>query len=557
MYRVIPIILIMSMIVACESPKKKTTETAQPSTNAEKPFVWEAANVYFLLTDRFNNGNPNNDINFNRTKESGKLRNFMGGDIKGITQKINEGYFSKLGVNAIWLTPVVEQIHGSVDEGTGNTYAFHGYWAKDWTNLDPNFGTKEDLAELVATAHAKGIRILLDVVINHTGPVTDQDPVWGEDWVRTGPQCTYDNYTNTTSCTLVANLPDILTESNENVALPTFLLDKWKAEGRLEQELKELDDFFSRTGHPRAPRFYIIKWLTDYIREFGVDGFRVDTVKHTEETVWAELYDEAVIAFAEYKKANPDKVLDDNEFYMVGEVYNYGISGGRFYDFGDKKVDYFDHGFKSLINFEMKYDANFTYDTLFRKYDTLLHTKLKGRSVLNYLSSHDDGSPFDKMRQKPYESATKLLLTPGASQIYYGDETARSLNIEGAQGDATLRSFMNWEELAEDPAKQKILQHWQKLGSFRNNHPAVGAGRHKTLGKKPFYTFSRVYQKNGFIDKVVVALDAPKGQKQITVNGVFDDGTKLVDAYSGKETSVKNGIVSLSSEFDIVLLEQK
>ncbi len=121
------------------------------------------------MTDRFNNGNPDNDVNFNRTEKAAVLRGFEGGDIRGVIQKIDEGYFNKLGINAIWLTPIVEQIHGATDEGTGLTYAFHGYWTKDWTTSDPNFGTEEDLKELVEKAHQNGIRIVLDAVINHTG----------------------------------------------------------------------------------------------------------------------------------------------------------------------------------------------------------------------------------------------------------------------------------------------------------------------------------------------------------------------------------------------------
>ena len=97
----------------------------------EIPFFWENANLYFLLTDRFNNADETNDLNFDRTLETAPMRGFQGGDIKGITAKIKEGYFNDLGINAIWFTPVVEQIHGGTDEGTGFTYAFHGYWAKD------------------------------------------------------------------------------------------------------------------------------------------------------------------------------------------------------------------------------------------------------------------------------------------------------------------------------------------------------------------------------------------------------------------------------------------
>lgn len=351
------------LIASCKVEKKEplpepNKDMAQMAENEKKvPFVWDGANIYFLLTDRFNNGDPSNDVNFERTEDTGVLRGFMGGDIKGITQKIKEGYFSELGINAIWFTPIVEQIHGSTDEGTGNTYGYHGYWTKDWTALDPNFGTRADLKELVETAHKSGIRILLDVVLNHTGPVTTKDPVWPSDWVITGPNCEFTNYENTTNCTLVTNLPDIVTDSDTPVELPDALLAKWKAEGRLSEELEELQLYFDRTGYPRAPRFYIIKWLTDYIHEFGVDGFRVDTVKHVNENAWAELHKEATYAFETWKKLHPKDVLDDNPFFMVGEVYNYGISGGRYFDFGDKKVDYFDHGFHSLINFELKHDA--------------------------------------------------------------------------------------------------------------------------------------------------------------------------------------------------------
>ncbi len=549
---------LLSFLLGCKEVQKKPQEDTQVVENQieEKkvPFVWEGANVYFLLTDRFNKGNAESATHFDRNEETALLRGFEGGDLTGITQKIEEGYFTDLGINAIWFTPIVEQVHGPTNEGTGNTYGYHGYWAKDWTAIDPNFGTRKDLEKLVKTAHSKGIRVLLDVVLNHTGPVTEKDPVWPEDWVRTGPKCEFTTYENTTACTLVENLPDILTESDEPVELPDALLAKWKEEGRLSQELDELQLFFERTGYPRAPRFYIIKWLTDYINDFGVDGFRVDTVKHVNENAWTDLYTEATYAFETWKKKNPKHVLDDCSFYMVGEVYNYGISGGREFDFGDKKVDYFDYGFKSLINFDLKTDAQKDYETIFKKYNKLLNTKLKGKSVLNYLTSHDDGSPFDKERKRPFYTANVLLLTPGASQVYYGDETARSLIIEGTEGDATLRSFMNWEELDSLPQTQKIHKHWQKLGQFRRNHPAVGAGRHKRLAKSP-YVFSRTYMDGDYKDKVVVGLDLPKGKKSLWVKGFFGDGTKLFDTYSETEVMVNKGKVILENDFDIALLE--
>ena len=545
-------------VMTCKntSNQEQTQDKVEETTTSSTPFVWEGANLYFLLTDRFNNGDISNDINFDRTKVPGKLRGFEGGDIKGITQKVKEGYFTDLGINAIWMTPIVEQIHGATDEGTGLSYGFHGYWTKDWTSIDPNYGTKEDLHELLKEAHAKGIRIVLDAVINHTGPVTEKDPVWPSDWVRTEPQCKYDNYENTITCTLVKNLPDIKTESNEEVELPPQLVEKWKAEERYDQEVAELDAFFERTGHPRAPRFYIMKWLTDYITEFGIDGYRCDTVKHTEEYVWSEFKIECDYAFTEFKKNNPNKVIDNNDFYLVGEVYNYGISGGKYFDFGDKKVNYYDDMFTQQINFEFKWNAKeLQAETLFRKYDQKLKNDLKGYGVLNYLSSHDDGQPFDPDRKKPFETANKLLLSPGASQVYYGDESARSLVIEGTVGDATLRSKMNWDEIATDDARKSILKHWQKLGQFRANHPAVGAGKHQMITAQPYY-FYRTYQKGGFRDLVVIGLDVHKGAKSIDVSKMFKDGDNIRDAYSGKNTKVVDGRVVIDSEFDIVLLEK-
>ncbi|MEC3966922.1 alpha-amylase family glycosyl hydrolase [Flagellimonas halotolerans] len=557
MKKLLVVLSVLPLFIGCKQVEKKQQETHVVEKVAPKkkvPFVWEGANIYFLLTDRFNNGNPENDVNFDRTEETGVLRGFEGGDIEGITQKIEEGYFTDLGINAIWFTPVVEQIHGATDEGTGKTYGYHGYWTKDWTSIDPNFGTRKDLEKLVKTAHSKGIRILLDVVLNHTGPVTEKDPVWPDDWVRNGPKCEFTTYENTTACTLVENLPDILTESDEAVELPDALLAKWKDEGRLSKELDELQLFFERTGYPRTPKYYIIKWLTDYINDLGVDGFRVDTVKHVNENAWADLYKEANYAFESWKKKHQHKILDDNPFYMVGEVYNYGISGGREFDFGDKKVDFFDYGFKSLINFELKNDADKSYEAIFKKYSKLLQTKLKDRSVLNYLTSHDDGAPYDKERTKPYRTANVLLLTPGASQVYYGDETARNLIIDGTEGDAALRSFMNWEDLDSLPETQKIHKHWQKLGQFRANHPAIGAGKHKRLAKSP-YVFSRTYVNGKYRDKVVVGLDLPKGKKSLWVKGFFGDGTTLYDTYSETEVTVANGKVLLDNDYDIALLE--
>ena len=175
---------------------------------------------------------------------------------------------------------------------------------------------------------------------------------------------------------------------------------------------------------------------------------------------------------------------------------------------------------------------------------------------MNYLSSHDDGSPFDKSREKAFESATKLLLSPGTSQVYYGDESSRSLTIEGTVGDATLRSFMNWDDIKTKDSTKEILKHWQKLGKFRAAHPSVGAGKHEVISQKP-YIFKRTYSSQSYSDAVVVGLELAKGKKTLALQNVFAEGTLLRDAYSGTTATVTNGEVVIDSPYDIVLLENK
>ncbi|MDO5656191.1 MAG: alpha-amylase family glycosyl hydrolase [Flavobacteriaceae bacterium] len=540
--------------VSCKTVQQGVGEHVADSRKIQIPFEWGNANVYFLLTDRFYNGDKTNDVVLGRTANAAVLRGFEGGDLRGVIEKLDAGYFSDLGITAIWMTPLVEQIHGYTDEGTGKTYPFHGYWTKDWTAIDPNWGTEADLHELVQKAHARGIRIVLDAVVNHTGPVTQRDGVFPADWVRTEPTCSYENYTTTIDCTLVKNLPDVLTESHANVELPEMLLEKWRSEGRLEKELSSLNTWFARTGYPRAPKYYIMKWLADYISKFGIDGYRVDTVKHTTEDVWDDFAKICQLAFDDYNAANPDKFMGDKAFFLVGEVYGYGIGQKLDYHFPDKKVNYFENGFPALINFDFKADAHQDYEALFSSYDHILRDEMKGNTVMNYLSSHDDGSPFDKNREMTWDSGIKLLLSPGISQIYYGDESARPLQVKGAEGDAHLRSFMNWEDLHNDVEIKSLHEHYQLLGKFRKRHLAVGMGAHKMLSAEPYW-FARTYEGQGFIDKIVIGLDLETGEKEVIVNDIFADGTRLRDAYSGVKTQVKNGKIQLDTDFSVVLLE--
>jgi alpha-amylase len=533
-----------------------TRATVPPTTQAAAAF-WNSGTVYFLLTDRFENGDPANDTALGRKKDGALLRNFEGGDLRGLLRRIEEGYFDSLGVTAIWMTPFVEQIHAAVDEGTGRTYGYHGYWTRDWTMVDPALGTLEDLRAVVDAAHRHGIRVLMDAVINHPGPVTDQDPAWPAAWVRTRPQCTYRSYASTTDCTLVPHLPDVRTGSDMAAGLPDALVEKWRSEGRLERERAELEAFFRRTGYPRAPRYYLIKWLTDWVRDVGFDGYRVDTAKHFFEGVSTELKHEAEVAYEDWKREHPDAVPQPAlPFYMMGEVYGYGVGPQRAYDFGDRQVDYYTFGYDGLINFGFKADAAGDLDSLFTRYAATLGTGAhRGVAILNYVSSHDDGGPFDRERSRPFDAGTRLLLAPGGAQIYYGDESARPLVIQGAEGDANLRGMMNWSDQERGPGIQEILRHWRRLGRFRRAHPAIGAGEHRRIQASP-YVFSRTLDMHGRTDRVVVGLDMGNAAKTVPVGDMFPNGTRLTDSYSGVAGVVRNGSVTLTTRYGTVLLAE-
>ncbi len=521
------------------------------------PKFWQNATVYFMLTDRFNNADLTNDHAYNRTKKTAKLRGFEGGDIKGIITKIENGYFTRLGVDAIWMTPLIEQVHG-YDESAGLTYSYHGYWPKDWTAVDANFGSEADLKQMVASAHKHGIKVLMDVIINHTGPKTQSDWAWPADWIRTEPICQWHNYQENTQCALATSLTDIKTESDQNVELPPQLLKKWQIEGRLEQEQLELDNFFQRTLYPRAPKYYIVKWLTDWVREYGIDGFRVDTAKHVEAEIWAVLKKESELALQTWKHNNPSKVSDDLPFYMVGEVFNWGLNGfkntakdGLSYDYGDKRVNFFDYGFDALINMGFVADAAQPAEQIFSSYSRALTQELKGKGILNYIGSHDDQASYDRERSQPFETAFKLMLAPGAVQIYYGDELARPMYAENAYGDANMRTFMNWQDL-KNADTQAILAHWQKLGKFRQSYDAVGSGKHTQLSQSP-YIFKRELAEN---DPVIVAKDLPKGKKAISTYQLFKNGEQVFEHYSHQLIVIKDDQITFNSDFPYALIGQ-
>ena len=532
---------------------------AQPGSFADNPIV------YFVVTDRFLNGNPANDNSYGRKREPGPqddIGTFHGGDLAGLTRKLKEGWFRDLGVNAIWITAPYEQIHGWVVGGNKEFkhYAYHGYYALDFTRLDANMGTEAELREFVDTAKGQGVRVLFDVVMNHPGyadlvtlgqyvrqPASDKkigmvwagweaatlrdyhsyidynDPAWlqwwGPDWIRAGLRGYTEGGRDDLTMQL-AYLPDFKTESDKPVGLPPLL--KAKPDTRA----VELPN--------TTVRGYLVNWLTQWVRDYGIDGFRADTVKHVEPASWQALKQAGAAALADWKARNPGLKIDDAPFWMTGEYWGQGIERTAIYD----------AGFDNMINFDFQEKAagGVALDRLFSDYARVLAAPAT-HNVLSYLSSHDTRL-FD--RKKLYDGAVALMLAPGGVQIFYGDETARPDGpFTSGDRQQSTRSDMNWDGI--DTA---LLAHWRKLGQFRARHVAIAKGAHRKLADAP-YTFARVHAK----DRIVAAVGA-SGSVKLPVADVFADGTRVRDAYGGAEAIVAAGVVELSADpRGVVLLE--
>ena len=599
--RVIAAALILALAVSafCLAPAAQAADTDKTETSAgalksASDFSWDNASVYFLLTDRFNNGKSSNDHAYNRNlNQSGQpaygrsdAGAFHGGDFVGITKKIEEGYFDNLGVNALWISAPYEQIHGYCMAASGKSrsfphYSYHGYYALDFSQTDQAFGTEEEFEAMVDTAHKHGIRIVLDVVMNHVGYNTIGDmneygfgklsngwqeryydhtiddlvyhnyidyndsswtKWWGPQWIRAGLGGGYNQGSGDDLTKNLAYLPDVKTENQATVDIPEILKTKWNKEGVFSKKQSELNNYFSKNNKSKTVRNYLVFWLTQWVEKYGVDGFRCDTAKHVELDSWKALKEQGLKSLKTWRANNPSKPGADwdEDFWMTGECFPHGVSYDSFYTQG---------GFDSMINFSFcgsgTFDASSggvpgsgSINNTYADYAKQLNSNDKF-NVLSYISSHD--TALCRQGDKNIYQGSAFQLLPGAIQIYYGDETNRPL-INTFE-DHNLRSDMNWSSYDKN-----VLAHWQKVGKFRSRHVAVGAGSHTNLTATSGTAFARSYNKNGVTDKIAACIAAASNSNvTITLGSIFPDGTEVKNAYDGKTATVSGGKVSFNS----------
>ena len=238
-------------------------------------FQWEDALVYMIMTDRFVNGNPANDPP--PLSEAAHGADWMGGDFEGVTQMIESGYFASLGVNALWLTPFNQVANGTgmAADNQHEVSAYHGYWPVEPRKVDPRLGTEEELQSLVESAHEHGIRVMMDLVVNHVHedhPYVDEHP----DWFNSGCIC------GTNQCDWTDRRLDCLFRD--------YMPDvNWKHRNASEQMIEDA-----------------LWWL----ETFDLDGARVDAVKHVD--------DLAVTNLA--MRINERFELAGTDYYLKGET---------------------------------------------------------------------------------------------------------------------------------------------------------------------------------------------------------------------------------------------
>ena len=529
-----------------------------------KDFEWGNATVYFVITDRFCNGDSTNDVNYGRIVDYGSEQlnaaTFHGGDFKGMLQKAKEGYFTNLGVDVVWMTDVYEQIHGwMTGSGAINDfphYGYHGYYPLDYTQIDKNYGTVEEFRELVNTLHSQGIRVMLGANLNDPGyptlldavqygfaetGLTEQEAVqhireWSFDnffanrhkwngwydygWVRMPDENWDEN--NPLEATLFG-MPDFKDESNEPVKIPDFFKRKWKQEGKTNDAWVNPSARNLRKDRKWYPMQYVIAWIASWVEEFGIDGFRCDIVENVNLYRWKELNDACNVALEKWRVAHPEDVASTwtDKFYMTGDFDCASI---------DYKPQYAEAGFSSMVNFYFPKQGDL---------DGIVYT---WQAYADSVAAHADWHPFsylnnsyhrDANMENMIDCATTLLLAPGVAQIFYGDESGRKLSDArfNVDSDQAFRSDMDWNEVDNN-----LLKHFQRIGKIRRENTVIGTGRQRTIDT---HTCVRYNEK----DKLVIRVEPIEGQK-ISLGGELVEGEKVIELYTGQTSIVNNGTVS-------------
>ncbi|TQJ87652.1 pullulanase-type alpha-1,6-glucosidase [Streptomyces sp. SLBN-31] len=512
---------------------------------------------YFVMPDRFANGDTGNDkggLTGSRLSTGYDPTDkgfYQGGDLKGLAKKLD--YIKGLGTTAIWMAPIFKN---QPVQGTGSNASagYHGYWITDFTKVDPHFGTNKDLASLISKAHAKGMKVFFDVITNHTADVVDYEGK-SYDYLSKGafPYLTKDGrpFDDADYADGTKKFPAVDTDSfprtptvpagKKNIKVPSWLNDPtmyhnrgdstYAGENATYGDFSGLDDLW--TERPEVVSG-MEKIYERWVRDFGVDGFRIDTVKHVNTEFWTQW----ATALDKYAAERGRK-----NFFMFGEVYSADtsitspyVTQGRLdatldFPFQDAARSYASQGgsaqkLASVFGDDYKYttDKANAYEQV-----TFLGNHDMGR--IGYFLKQDNPKATDaELLAKDRLANEVMFLSRGNPVVYYGDEQG----FTGSGGDKDARQtmfaskvadYLDDDEIGTDRTaasdaydrEAPLYKQISALGELRKANPALTDGvqteRYAADGSG-IYAFSRTDAKSG--QEYVVAFNNAGEAKSAT-----------------------------------------
>ena len=480
-----------------------TTATNVTVTERKKSagdFDWDEAVIYFAVTDRFFDGDAsNNDAygvgDYNVSEKGGS--SYHGGDFAGLNQKLD--YLKDLGVNTIWITPIVENITEDQHDNETDTatYGYHGYWASDFTKLNKHLGTEQQFKALLDAAHSKGMKIMVDVVLNHAGYGTE-------------------DYFNSILTDADGNSISMIRDSSNTISGD----DKYDS-------LSDLPDFVTEN---KAVTDQLVAWQTEWMSKYNIDYYRVDTVKHVETTTWAAFKNSLT-------KVNPD-------FKMIGEYSGAGYANNAG-ELGTGTMDaLLDFDFNDFAQNFVTGNISSVENSLQKRNNAINNTSVMG----SFLSSHDEDTLQYKLvneskisEEEAYNlmkvAATLQITAKGQPVLYYGEEIGQG----GANNWPlqTNRRDFDWTELEKQKAdSNSIYNHYKTMLAIRNAYTDVFArGNRSTVAVSDadgYEVISRSYGNN----TLYVGMNVKEAEKEVVIPVAESAGTVLKNLYDGKTYTV-------------------
>ena len=480
-----------------------TTATNVTVTERKKSagdFDWDEAVIYFAVTDRFFDGDAsNNDAygvgDYNTGEKGGS--SYHGGDFAGLNQKLD--YLKDLGVNTIWITPIVENITEDQHDNKTDTatYGYHGYWASDFTKLNKHLGTEQQFKALLDAAHSKGMKIMVDVVLNHAGYGTEK-------------------YFNSILTDADGNSISMIRDSNNTISGD----DKYDS-------LSDLPDFVTEN---KAVTDQLVTWQTEWMSKYSIDYYRVDTVKHVETTTW-EAFKNSLT------KVNPD-------FKMIGEYSGAGYANNAG-ELGTGSMDaLLDFDFNDFAQKFVTGDISGVESSLQKRNGAINNTATMG----SFLSSHDEDSLQYKLvnesklsEEEAYNlmkvAATLQITAKGQPVLYYGEEIGQG----GANNWPlqTNRRDFDWTELEKQKAdSNSIYNHYKTMLAIRNAYTDVFARGNRSTAAVSDADGYEVISRSYGNSTLYVGMNVKEAEKEVVIPVAESAGTVLKNLYDGKTYTV-------------------